>query len=154
MSTFFQKLSDTAKATANTIGSKSAELATTGKIKMEIMQISGKIKEKKSELGEVVYYGYTQGQDPNKEAVTELCLEIKSYEDQIAELENQMKLAESEQAQQASAGVACPGCGKQEQPGTAFCGNCGHKLAADLCANCGQNLAPGSKFCAGCGTPA
>ncbi|MDQ3633622.1 MAG: SPFH domain-containing protein [Acidobacteriota bacterium] len=76
--------------------------------------------------------------------------------------------------------VTCPKCGKQNNPETKFCADCGEKMQTETvpcvkcgaklregakfcsecgatqekqkCAECGNELAPGAKFCADCGT--
>ncbi len=76
--------------------------------------------------------------------------------------------------------VACPSCGKQNNPEAKFCADCGEKMQTETvpcvkcgaklregakfcsecgatqekqkCAECGNELAPGAKFCADCGT--
>ena len=140
MSSFFEKLSGTAKSTAQKIGAKSSELATIGKLKMEVMQLSSKIKERKTELGSFIYSSYLEVQEPNKEVVLGFCLEIKGMEDQIGELENQMKAVETQQTQppeqalqteqpmEPVPGKVCPGCGNYGNRDASFCGNCGQKL--------------------------
>ena len=152
MSSFFQKLSETAKTSAQKIGAKSSELAATGKMKMEVMQLSSKVKEKKTELGHLIYSSYLEGQEPNKEEVQKFCFEIKDTEDQIGELEKQMKAAETQQIQQSEqpvepvsaqqqepdqqpeqpletvSGKFCPSCGNQGNSSASFCGVCGYKL--------------------------
>ncbi|WP_051533953.1 zinc ribbon domain-containing protein [Desulfitibacter alkalitolerans] len=154
MSSFFKKLTETAKTTATTLGAKSAELVTTGKLKMEKMQLEGKVKDKKLEIGNLIYAAYLADEEPIHEAVGLLCVEIKDLENQIAALDTQMKAEESQAAATGAAPlVSCPNCGNQEKEGTAFCSSCGQKLGSKACENCGQNLAPGAKFCAGCGTP-
>lgn len=153
MSSFFKKLTETAKTTATTLGSKSAELVSTGKLKMEKMQIETKVKEKKLEIGNLIYSAYIADEEPIHEAVGILCVEIKALEDEIAGLEKQMNVEASQAVQTSAPSVTCPGCGSQEKAGTAFCSNCGKKLEEKHCENCGQKLALGAKFCAGCGTP-
>ena len=150
---FFQKLSETAKSTASTLGSKSAELMSTGKLKMEKMSLEGKVKDKKLELGAAVYYAFSAGEEPDQEAITAICEEIKELENQIAQIEQQMKVEAAKAETAPGPGVTCPGCGSNEKPDAAFCSKCGYKLAAKDCKNCGQKVAPGAKFCAGCGTP-
>jgi len=158
MSSFFKKLAETAKTTAATLGEKSAELVTTGKLKMEKMQLEGKVKEKKLEIGNQIYSAYLADEEPVHEAVGLLCVEIRDLENQIAGLDSQMKAEESQAAGTGAGGaaslVSCPNCRNQEKEGTAFCSSCGQKLESKTCENCKQKLAPGAKFCAGCGTPA
>jgi hypothetical protein len=50
------------------------------------------------------------------------------------------------------AAVFCPQCGAKAKG--KFCNQCGARLAANLkCRGCGRELEPGSRFCAECGTP-
>ncbi len=149
---FFKKISDTAKATASTISAKSAEIAQSGKSRLEINQLATRIKEKKTEIGEYVYQAFSQGQKPDEETLNSLNYEIKGYVDKIAELESQIA-AEAQQAGAFGSSVPCPNCGNNMPQGAAFCNNCGQKYEPALCGNCGQHLAPGAKFCAGCGAP-
>jgi class 3 adenylate cyclase len=48
--------------------------------------------------------------------------------------------------------VKCPRCQHENPPGSAFCLECGGRLAP-VCASCGAELPVGSKFCNKCGTP-
>lgn len=54
----------------------------------------------------------------------------------------------------ASATVACPNCGKQNNPVAKFCADCGGKMevAKVPCVKCGAQLREGAKFCSECGT--
>lgn len=54
----------------------------------------------------------------------------------------------------AVATVACPSCGKQNQPTAKFCADCGAKMeiAQVPCVKCGANLREGAKFCSECGS--
>lgn len=52
-----------------------------------------------------------------------------------------------------TASVACPSCGKQNNPTAKFCADCGSKMevAKVPCAKCGAQLREGAKFCSECG---
>jgi len=54
----------------------------------------------------------------------------------------------------AAATVACPACGKQNNPGAKFCADCGGKMevAQVPCVKCGAKLREGAKFCSECGS--
>lgn len=54
----------------------------------------------------------------------------------------------------AAATVACPSCGKQNNPTAKFCADCGAKMevAKTPCVKCGAQLREGAKFCSECGT--
>jgi membrane protease subunit (stomatin/prohibitin family) len=60
-----------------------------------------------------------------------------------------------QQTQPASATVACPKCGAQNNPGAKFCSNCGAGMApaGTACPKCNTPVAAGSKFCSNCGSP-
>ena len=152
MSTFFDKLSKTAKKTATTIGAKSAEMVSAGKLKLEIKQLEGKIKDKKLEIGAAVYEAYAASAEPDLQVIGEMCGEIAAFENQIKELEQQLRTEGDAPAGSPPESKICPGCGSAEKEGTSFCSQCGHKLDKS-CKNCGESLKPGIKFCANCGTP-
>src|SRR5215213_9286439 len=50
--------------------------------------------------------------------------------------------------------VACPNCGKQNNPAAKFCADCGGKMevAKVPCVKCGAQLREGAKFCSECGS--
>ena len=49
--------------------------------------------------------------------------------------------------------VACPNCGKQNNPQAKFCADCGAKMQVETvpCVKCGAQLREGAKFCSECG---
>lgn len=54
----------------------------------------------------------------------------------------------------AAAGIACPNCGKQNNPQARFCAECGGKMEVVKvpCVKCGAQLREGAKFCSECGS--
>ena len=50
--------------------------------------------------------------------------------------------------------VACPNCGKMNEVGKKFCGECGGKMEVSKvpCVKCGAELREGAKFCSECGS--
>ena len=54
----------------------------------------------------------------------------------------------------AAATIACPACGKQNNPSAKFCADCGGKMevAQVPCVKCGAKLREGAKFCSECGS--
>src|SRR5918996_593122 len=48
--------------------------------------------------------------------------------------------------------VACPRCGRENEPEDRFCGACGAQLEL-TCPSCGASNPAGSSFCSACGTP-
>lgn len=54
-------------------------------------------------------------------------------------------------------GTACPRCGRDNDPGFAFCHACGQSLGAEgdrSCVRCGAKLPASFRFCGHCGQPA
>ncbi len=52
-------------------------------------------------------------------------------------------------------GPGCPHCRKANQPGDAFCSDCGHPLLAhgqDICPDCGYAFQPDDAYCSRCGS--
>ena len=49
-----------------------------------------------------------------------------------------------------AAPVACPRCGRENDPADRFCGACGAGLAV-VCSSCGASNSPASSFCGSCG---
>lgn len=47
--------------------------------------------------------------------------------------------------------TSCPHCGARNEPGSAFCDNCGQALTR-TCSSCNHPNAADAKFCAACGT--
>jgi len=139
---FFKKLTDTAKSTANTLSSKSQELYTAGRLKIEQTQIEGKIKDKKTQLGDLVYKAYSSGLEPGSAAAA-VCDEIRDLERQVAELDQKMQ---EEQAQGQQAGQQAAG----QQPLSEQ--DSQQSAAAANCPRCGAMVEPGGKFCPGCGS--
>jgi hypothetical protein len=50
------------------------------------------------------------------------------------------------------AGLTCPSCDSQSQPGDVFCAACGGQLGGS-CPSCGGSILADDRFCAGCGAP-
>jgi len=80
---FLKKIGDKVKDTATTVGSKSADMLESGKLKIHKSQLEGKIKDKKTEIGNIIYEAYKQNTPADSSALEEIYNEIKDLEDQI-----------------------------------------------------------------------
>ncbi|MDX9871097.1 MAG: zinc-ribbon domain-containing protein [Clostridia bacterium] len=137
---FFKKLGETAMNTASTIGSKSANLVETGKLKLAKNQLEGKIDDKKLEIGDLVYAAYKAGSEPDNGLLQNKFNEIEELESQIRDIEAQL-----EQPKENVAATADMPDLPQELPA--------EPSAAKFCSNCGNALDGSVKFCPNCGKP-
>ena len=88
---FFKKLSETVLDTASTIGSKSADLVETGKLKLQRNQLENSIKDKKTAIGDLVYEAQKKGSDLSIEDLAPLFAEIKDLESQIEAVDEKLR---------------------------------------------------------------
>ncbi|MEZ5427237.1 MAG: SPFH domain-containing protein [Pyrinomonadaceae bacterium] len=67
---------------------------------------------------------------------------------------NQQQGGGQAQQQQQTQTVPCPNCGKANEIGKKFCGECGGKMEVVKvpCVKCGAELREGAKFCSECGS--
>lgn len=135
---FFKKLGETVKDTASTIGAKSADLVETGKLKLQRSQLENGVKEKKTEIGHLVYQAHQQNSTLSIEDLTPLFTAIQELEKQIAAVDEKLH-KEVEKEAQPSVATPAP---SQEKPGTSV-----------FCSQCGQELSAEAKFCNKCGHP-
>lgn len=156
---FLKKLGDAAKSTASSIGTKSAELVSSGKIMVEKKQLEGKVNDKFSELGSVYYERFASGSGLNSEQLTSICEEITVLKRNIEEIEK--KIHEEQVAvdqPQVRTGKKCSSCGSIVEEGKKFCVECGGNMTdtteqsnTTTCPKCNANIGVGLKFCSECG---
>jgi gas vesicle protein len=135
---FLKKIGDVVKDTATTVGSKSADMLETGKLKLHKSQLEGKIKDKKTEIGNIVYEAYKQNTPAVASALEGIYGEIKDLENQIeaidVKLQKEVEQTTSYEAQttpsteKPAEKVFCAECGQESSPGAKFCKNCGKPL--------------------------
>jgi len=130
---FFKKLSETVMDTASTLSAKSADLVEIGKLKLQRNQLENEIRDKKTEIGNLIYQAHKQSIPPDEVLLSESLMAIGTLETQIAALEEKMRRAETP-----------PATPVDDDPAAA---------EKNLCTQCGQELAPGAKFCSSCGQP-
>lgn len=146
---FLKKLGESAKNTASTISSKSANLVETGKLKLAKNQLEGRINDKKQEIGDLIYAAYKGGIAPDNEQLQGKFDEVEGLEGQIREIEAQLEQPKeaapptspppSPPSFAASAPPPFPQAGTDTPPAAKFCVNCGTGLAgAKFCPNCGK----------------
>jgi hypothetical protein len=135
---FFKKLGETVIETATTVGNKSADLVEQGKLKVQKNQLEGSIKDKKYEIGNLLYNAYKQGISRDETTLNAIFSEIADLENQISVIDEKFE----------KVGV------KKEQPASQVVQEAEEKPVEGklFCASCGQELTPGAKFCKNCGS--
>ncbi len=98
----WKKVSKTAMNTASSIGAKSSEMIEIGKLKMKRNQLEGKIEDKKTEIGNAVYHAYKDGNQPDKDTIMEMVNEIKSIEEEIAEISEKINAVHEKDGEEKS----------------------------------------------------
>lgn len=88
---FLKNLGNKAVSTAKVVGSKSQDMVEISKYKIQITQIEGDIKKLKSEIGEVVYNAYANGQESPSEQVVALCDSIIAKYNEIEEVKEKIE---------------------------------------------------------------
>jgi hypothetical protein len=154
---FFDKLNDLAK----NVGEKANDAIETTKLNNKISAEKAAIAEEFKKIGEYYYSKHLTGEaiDP---AIEEFITSVNLHKTIITEAEAQIRALKDEaiasRASTASTGgIVCPACGKQNNPGTKFCCECGGKLEVQtqqkpkFCTSCGAVVGEGIKFCNECG---
>ncbi len=92
---FLKNLGTKAASAAKVVGNKSQEVVEVGKLKIQISQEEGDIKKLKSEIGEVVFNAYANGEESPSEQIAGLCdtivaklKEIEEIKEKIQEVKN------------------------------------------------------------------
>ena len=78
-----KSLSDAASA----IGTKSAELVSSGKLLVEKKQLEGKVQDLMTDIGALYYKAYLESTAPNSEKMNFICDEIKILQRHIKDIE-------------------------------------------------------------------
>lgn len=133
---FFKKLGETMKDTASTIGSKSLDMVETGKLKLQRTQLETTIKEKKSEIGDLIYTAQKQTITVDSDNLKMLFEIISGLEKQIAAIDEKLH---KEVVLTTSTPAYHDDVQDESIPSQIFC------------SKCGQELSPGAKFCIRCG---
>lgn len=87
---FLKKFGETMMDTASSIGAKSMDMVETGKLKLQRSQLESDIKDKKTEIGNLVYLAEKQNTTPDTAALTAIYDKIKDLENQIAAIDEKL----------------------------------------------------------------
>lgn len=125
------------KDTASSIGSKSVDLVEQGKLKLQRTQLESTIKDKKTEIGDLIYTSQKQTITVDPDNLKTLFEIISGLEDQIAAID--------EKLHKEVVLPPTPCCSEDIQNATI--------TSQIFCPKCGQELSSGAKFCIRCGEP-
>lgn len=152
---FLKKLGESAMNTASSIGTKSANLVETGKLKLAKSQLEGKINDKKLEIGNLIYTAYKGGVDPDNEQLQVKFNEVEGLEGQISEIDAQLEQPKETVAPAPPSApppfAASPAPEPPPFPQAAVEVPPMATPASKFCPNCGTSLDGASKFCPNCG---
>jgi hypothetical protein len=122
---FLKKFSETVMDTASTISAKSTDMVEIGKLKLQRSQLEGAIKDKKTEIGNLIYQAHKLSGQPDEVKLNELLMGIQDLENQIAAVDDKLKRDEAQPSPAGSSKLFCSKCGQELMPGTKFCNSCG-----------------------------
>lgn len=132
---FFKKLGETMKDTASSIGSKSIDMVETGKLKLQRTQLEATIKEKKSEIGDLIYTA-------QKHTITVDTDTLKTLFEIISGLEKQITAIDEKLHREAVLTSTTAAYTEDVQDAS---------IPLIFCSKCGQELSTEAKFCIRCG---
>ncbi len=116
-----EKIGDAASKTYKYTAEKTSKFAKETKIKMQINEHKGDIKELYREIGEAVYEKYVVDENIDIEFLKEKCEEIKNLSDEIVKCKDEiLKLNEKRQCKNCYEEIGinanyCPNCGFQQE---------------------------------------
>lgn len=114
-----EKIGDAASKTYKFTTEKTSKIAKETKIKMQINEYKGDIKDIYIEIGEYVYEKFVKGEKTDLEELKQRCEEIQVLSDKIVECKDEiLKLNEKRQ---------CKNCYAEIEISANYCPNCGFK---------------------------
>ena len=114
-----EKIGDAASKTYKFTAEKTSKIAKETKIKMQINEYKGDIKDIYIEIGEYVYEKFVKGEKTDLEELNQRCEEIQILSDKIVNCKNEiLKLNEKRQ---------CKNCYAEIEISANYCPNCGFK---------------------------
>ena len=139
---FLKKLGETVLDTASTIGSKSADLVETGKLKLQRSQLENSVKEKKAAIGDLVYETYKNNRELVIEDLEPYFAEISDLENQIEAVDEKLRKENFQHQRQESSSLSSSVPQEDNLETFVYCTQCGQKLSATakFCNRCGQPL--------------
>lgn len=122
----FGKVSGAISKTVDQVVEGVDNVAESAKLKMAVSKVKGRMEDKKTELGDLVYQFYKENQSDDTKIVA-LCQEIKAIEEELVRLETEGMQAKP-QEEAIPKPLVCPKCENPFEEKDLFCPNCGNKL--------------------------
>ena len=118
---YFEEMTQKAKAAVSTAAGKAREVADSAKISAAIIAEKRELDKSYRALGQ--WYACEHGEGEVPEAVADVMAAVRASQEKIAELQARREVAESEEAAAQAEGKVCPVCGKISD--SKFCPHCG-----------------------------
>lgn len=118
---YFEEMTQKAKAAVSTAAVKAKEVADSAKISAAIIAEKRELDKSYRALGQWYACEHSEGEVPD--AVADVMAAIHASQEKIAELQASREAAESAEAEEPENGAVCPVCGKISD--TKFCPHCG-----------------------------
>ncbi len=114
---FFEKIGDAASKTYKYTAEKTSKIARETKLKMQINEYKGEIKDLYIEIGENVYEKYVKDEELDTSDLQAKCEMIDDFSNKIVECKNEiLRLKEKRQ---------CKNCYEEIELSANYCPNCG-----------------------------
>lgn len=121
---FFNKLGKKASETYQYTKDKTSKISEELKLKGKVSDLKSKIEEAYLEVGKIVYEEFKNGTDVSREAVSGKCDEIKSMQEEIEKLNDQILKVKNIKK--------CANCGEEIELNVKFCPKCGKEQPEEV----------------------
>lgn len=118
---YFEEMTQKAKAAVSTAAEKAREVADSAKISAAIIAEKRELDKSYRALGQ--WYACEHGEGEVPEAVADIMAAVHASQEKIAELQASREAAETAESTAPEEGAVCPVCGKINN--TRFCPHCG-----------------------------
>lgn len=118
---YFEEMTQKAKAAVSTAAEKAREVADSAKISAAIIAEKRELDKSYRALGQ--WYACEHGEGEVPEAVADIMAAVRVSQEKIAELQASREAAENAESTAPEEGAVCPVCGKITN--TKFCPHCG-----------------------------
>ena len=122
---YFEEMTQKAKAAVSTAAGKAKEVADSAKISAAIIAEKRELDKSYRAIGQ--WYACEHADEEVPEAIADVIAAVRASQEKITELQARREEAETAEASAPEEGQVCPVCGKISS--TKFCPNCGAPLS-------------------------